>query len=105
MTKAIAALEKGMGGSFLQSQSADVLRRLVVSAENLDDGSRDMVTAFLAQGSGDEEGYAPQSGQVTGILKQMKDTLAADLAEKEAAEAKAIEDYEALMAAKKKQIE
>merc|ERR1719198_1186921 len=112
MTKAIAALEKGVGTtttryytSFLQTTAADVLKRFVVNADQLDDSSRSILTSFLAQSSGDEGAYAPSSGEVIGILKQMVDTLNAELAEAEAAEKKAIEEYEALMAAKKKEID
>merc|ERR1711957_354987 len=56
MTGAIAALEKGMGGAFIQTPAASVLRRLTSSASDLDDADRETVTAFLSQG------YAPASG-------------------------------------------
>merc|ERR1719353_131124 len=39
---------------------------------------RDMMTSFLTQGQG--QSYAPASGQITGILKQMIDTMEASLA-------------------------
>jgi septal ring factor EnvC (AmiA/AmiB activator) len=99
MSKAIAALEKGMGGSFLQTTAANVLRK-VVSDMDLSDADRDEITSFLSQG----QGYAPQSGEITGILKQMSDSLTADLktATDEEGEAKA--NYEALMAAKTKEL-
>ena len=58
--------------------------------------------AFLAQGQG--YGYAPKSGQITGILKQMKETMEASLADATAAEEKAIGIFDALIAAKEKQI-
>merc|ERR1719458_559229 len=60
-----------------------------------------MLTAFLSQG----QGYAPQSGQIVGILKQMKDTMEKNLAEVLAAEEEAIKNYDALMAAKKKELD
>merc|ERR1719324_606847 len=63
---------------------------------------RDMITAFLTQSS--ESGYVPQSGQIVGILKQMTDTMEKELADITAAEEKAIKDFEALMAAKAKEI-
>merc|ERR1719387_2872861 len=63
LTKAIAAIEKGMAGSFLQTGAATVLRRLTLSL------------------SMTEADYAPQSGEIVGILKQMKDTMEKDLAE------------------------
>merc|ERR1719440_2593456 len=76
MKKAIAAIEKGTGGSFLQTESASVLRKLVVDSESLSDLDRDVVASFLStdntQGSGD-------SGQILGILKAMWDTMDKDL--------------------------
>merc|ERR1719316_564481 len=64
---------------------------------------REILAAFLSQGSSAE--YVPQSGEIIGILKQMKDEMEADLAEAKANEEKAIADYKALVAAKKKEIE
>merc|ERR1719393_566377 len=65
---------------------------------------REELTAFLTQGQGSEEGYAPQSGQITGILKQMTDTMVKDLASITSDEKTAIKDFNALMAAKTKEI-
>jgi len=97
---AITALEKGAaGGSFLQSQTASRLRQLTVDMD-MSEVDRDALTAFLSQ----REGYVPQSGEITGILKQMKDTMVKDLADITATEEQAIKDYDALMAAKAKEI-
>merc|ERR1719327_2384921 len=49
--------------------------------------------------------YAPQSGEIIGILKQMLDTQIADLAEATKAEEEAIAIYKELMAAKTKEVE
>jgi len=99
LSKAITALEKGVGGSFLQTPTAAAVRRLTVSME-LSSTDRDALASFLSQG----EGYVPQSGQIIGILKQMKDTMEQELAEIEEAEEKAKADYEALVAAKEKEV-
>merc|ERR1719389_866163 len=64
---------------------------------------RELLASFLSQGSSSQ--YVPQSGEVIGILKQMKDEMEADLKEAKATEEKAIADYKALVAAKKKAIE
>merc|ERR1719191_1514917 len=64
---------------------------------------RELLASFLSQGSSTE--YVPQSGEIIGILKQMKDEMEADLKEAKATEEKAIADYKALVAAKKKEIE
>merc|ERR1719324_2065249 len=106
LTKATAAIEKGMAGGFLQTGSAAVLRRLVVSADCLSEYDRDTVSAFLSQGSGaaDDEGYTPKGGEVVGILKQMLDSMAKGLAEITADEEKAIADFKELIAAKSKEV-
>merc|ERR550514_135122 len=61
-----------------------------------------MITAFLTQGQ--EVSYAPASGQIVGILKQMTDTMEKDLADATAEEENAIKDFKGLMAAKTKEI-
>merc|ERR1719364_249603 len=70
---------------------------------DMSSADREILAAFLSQGSSTE--YVPQSGEIIGILKQMKDEMEADLAEAKANEEKAIADYKALVAAKKKEIE
>jgi predicted nucleic acid-binding Zn-ribbon protein len=98
--KAVPAIEKGMEGSFLQTREASVLRKLSVSAE-MNSGDRDLLASFLEQG----EGYAPRSGEIVGILKQMRDEMAKDLEEATKVENERIASYEGLVAAKKKEIE
>merc|ERR1719163_2138468 len=61
---------------------------------------RDMITAFLTQSGS----YAPASGQIVGILKQMTDTMQKDLADATAEEEAAIKAFNGLMAAKTKEI-
>merc|ERR1719478_1783016 len=65
---------------------------------------RDILTSFLTQGQSGSTGYAPASGQITGILKQMTDTMEKDLAEITATEEAAVKDFDGLMAAKTKEI-
>merc|ERR1719428_355956 len=67
------------------------------------DMDRQMLVAFL-QGS-EQNGYAPASAEIVGILKQMQDEMEKDIAEEGAAEASAIQSYEELMAAKKSEVE
>merc|ERR1719324_1479733 len=102
--KATAAISKGMAGGFLQTSAAAVLRKLALS-EGLSDNQRDMLTSFLAEGSGASAGYAPASGEIVGILKQLTDTMEADLGEAMEAEKKAKAEYEALMEAKQKEVD
>jgi len=99
--KAIGAIEAGTAGSFLQSSaSVSALQKMTVDAD-MSSADRDMLTAFLSQG----QGYAPQSGQIVGILKQLKETMEKTLADVIAAEEEAIKNYDALMAAKKKEVD
>merc|ERR1719265_264184 len=90
-----------MGGSFLQSSSAKQVKRLAIDMD-ISPADRDQVMAFLSQGQG--FGYAPASGQIVGILKQMEETMSADLASLTEKENAAIANYNELMAAKEKQI-
>merc|ERR1719210_1510150 len=62
---------------------------------------QETVTAFLSQSSE----YAPQSGEIIGILKQMGDTMAANLGSTTGDEQAAIKTFEGLVRAKKKEIE
>merc|ERR1719482_1537795 len=102
LKKALAAIEKGMAGGFLQTSAAAVLRKLVLSSE-ISNNDRDTLTAFLTQGSG--QGYAPASGEIVGILKQMGDTMVKDIADLIAQEEAAKKAYDELMAAKQKEVD
>merc|ERR550514_2064989 len=62
-----------------------------------------MLTAFLTQDQSSD--YAPQSGEIIGMLKQMKDTMLADLADLIKAEETAKKIYKELLAAKTKEVE
>jgi len=99
--KATAAIEGGMAGSFLQNAAATaVLRRITMDAE-MSSPDREMLSAFLSQG----QGYVPASGEIVGILKQLKDTMEKTLAEVTATEEEAIKTFADLMAAKTKELE
>jgi len=101
LQKAVAALEKGMAGGFLQTPAAKVLRQLAVSSQDMVDMERQELVAFLSGGSD----YSPKSGEITGILKEMLETMSKALADATEAENTAIESYDGLMAAKKKEVE
>merc|ERR1719166_948088 len=98
--KATAAIEKGMAGSFIQTSGAQLLKNVLLNKQNLlMDDDRQELLSFLS--GSQEEGYAPQSGQILGILKQMGDEMAKGLADATEAEEAAIKSYEELMKAKK----
>jgi len=101
--KATAAIEKGMGGAFLQTSVGSVLKQLSVTMD-ISSIDREMLTSFLTQGQGESSGYAPASGQITGILKQMIDTMEKNLATATDEENAAIKDFNGLVAAKTKEI-
>merc|ERR1719453_1039068 len=103
LNKALTAIEQGMAGGFLQTNAASVLRKLVLSNTDMIELDRQELTAFLAGTQGDE--YAPASGEIVGILKQLKDEMDKDLKGIIAAEEAAIKSYDELMAAKKKEVE
>ena len=99
VNKAVTAVEKGMGG-FLQTQAAQVLC-VALAKQDMVDGDRQELAAFLSGTHG--EGYAPASGEVTGILKQLGETMANTLADLTADEKSAISSHEGLMGAKTKE--
>eukprot|EP00429_Kryptoperidinium_foliaceum_P018639 CAMPEP_0176036224 /NCGR_PEP_ID=MMETSP0120_2-20121206/17939_1 /TAXON_ID=160619 /ORGANISM="Kryptoperidinium foliaceum, Strain CCMP 1326" /LENGTH=733 /DNA_ID=CAMNT_0017369611 /DNA_START=53 /DNA_END=2254 /DNA_ORIENTATION=+ len=99
--KAIMALDKGMTG-FLQTSTGALLRKLTINMD-MSNADRDMLSAFLSTGASQK--YAPASGQIVGILKEMKDTMEKDLAEMTSTEEAAVKDFEELSAAKTKEVE
>jgi hypothetical protein len=100
--KAVTALEKGMAGSFMQTQSASVLKKVLNSPATRDmlEEDRQQILSFLSGGGPFSQGYAPQSGQIVGLLKQLGDDMATSLAQSMAAEEKAVYVYGELMKAK-----
>jgi len=100
LSKAIPAIEKGMGGAFLQTNAGERLRDLSVNVE-MDPSDRDTLASFLSQGNG----YAPQSGEIVGILKTLKDEMEKDLSDATADEDSAIASFTSLVASKKKEID
>jgi chromosome segregation ATPase len=66
----------------------------------IQDADRQDVMAFLTSNSD----YAPASGEIVGILKQMSDEMNADLKEATDAEEAAVKSYDELMAAKTKEV-
>jgi len=100
IAKAVAALEKGMEGAFLQTSAAQVLKKMVLSSDSIMDVDRQDLTVFLAGGSQ----YAPRSGAITGILKQMGDTMTKSLGDATADENSAIANFDELIASKTKEV-
>jgi hypothetical protein len=104
LTKAIKALEKGLYGAFLQTSSASVLKQLSITMD-ISSVDRDVLTNFLAQGQeGSAEVGGPQTMEITGIIKDMTETMQKDLDAATADEKKEIQDFEELSAAKTKEV-
>jgi hypothetical protein len=103
INKAVNAIDSGMsGGSFLQTNTAAAIRKLFQTQVDLPDIDRQDVLAFLAGGS--TSGYSPQSGQISGILKQAGDDMSKALADTTSDENTSIKNYDDLMAAKTKEV-
>jgi len=105
LAKAIPAIEKGMAGGFLQTSAAQLIRRVALSDADITDMDRDALTAFLDGTSVGTEGYVPKSGQIVGILKQMKDDFDKDYEALVTAENEAQKIFDELIAAKTKEVE
>merc|ERR1712037_116139 len=101
--KAIPAIEGGMKGSFLQTSASMLLRRYTMEKAELPDETRQELLAFLTGTTSDQ--YDPQSGQIVGILKQMEEEMDKALADARQAEEAAIKSYDALIAAKTKEVD
>merc|ERR1719281_444269 len=106
MNAAIAALEKGMGKAFLQSQSqaAARLQKVVDSAMSVDDYQRNLVLSFLAGKQNPFGEYQSSSTEIVGILKAMKDEMDKDLNGAISDEEKSAAGFAELSAAKKAEI-
>merc|ERR1719162_2350380 len=61
-----------------------------------------MLSNFLSGTSTEEDGYAPQSGEITGILKQMLDTMEAQLKETTGTEEADVLNFTLMLKAKLK---
>jgi len=92
-------------------QTAHVTEMLMQS-KGLDAGRASVLKDFISgatQATGflqipGMQSYAPQSGQIFGILKQMKEDFDVDLGAEQASEKKAVEEFQALKEAKQAEI-
>ena len=78
MKKAIELITSGMeGGAFLQTCQGALLKKFSIDID-MSSADRDVLTSFLSRAQRSD--YAPKSGEIVGILKQMTDTMEGDLA-------------------------
>merc|ERR1719301_456263 len=81
LTGAIAALEKGMGKSFIQQNAKSVARleKIVKATTSVDEYEKSEIMGLL-QGKQNPFGdYSAASGEIVGMLKAMKDEMDKDL--------------------------
>jgi hypothetical protein len=98
---AITALEKGSGEAFLQT-NGDRLNNIVnAHGDSLDEEDKQALVSFLSL----SKDYAPQSGQIIGILKNMADEMEKDLGVAGEEEKSAQASYNDLKGAKQKEIQ
>jgi len=102
LTGAIAALEKGMG-AFVQTAQSGRLERVIRDSSAVDDYEKsNLLNLLQGKASGD---YAPQGGEITGMLKSMKDEMDKDMGGIVKDEESAQTGFESLAAAKTSQIQ
>merc|ERR1719492_109086 len=91
-----------MVGSFLQTPAASTVKAYAMEKADLSDNTREELLAFLSGAS--DQSYVPRSGEIVGILKTMHDEMSAGLADATAEETGAIQNYDALIAAKSQEV-
>lgn len=109
LSQAIPAIEKGMGGAALmQMPHINHLRRMFGVTPYLSSEERSQILAFLDQGSDDADGESAQasgSGEILGMMKQMKEEMEKDLAQLQADEKSAAESFGEMKASKEQEID
>lgn len=97
---ALKALKEGMGKEdFMQTPAASFVQGLVVTGMPKKEYDREALSAFLQEGDQTED-----SGEIIGIIAQMKEDMENDLKASQEAETAAQGQFEALNNAKTKQI-
>merc|ERR550532_1440807 len=92
-----------MAGGFLQTGAAQMLKKLALAKQDMADADRQELLSFLSGRQG--SAYAPQSGEITGILKTIGEEMSKSSAEATAAEEAAIKSFNDLSSAKTKEID
>merc|ERR1719379_2898607 len=114
MKSAIIALSKHNGAALLQLTDADAIdilpkvsqalrKHATLLSEVITPHQRQVMKAFVQQEQG--AGYAPQSGEIFGIMNAMKESFERNLAESQKTEAQQIASFEDLKAAKTEEID
>jgi len=110
LSKAIPAIEKGMGGAALvqlphMRKKVERLRRFVEITKYLSNDDRSQVLAFLDEGEDEEDSSQNRgAGEILGIMKNMKDEMEKDLKEMQDEEKSNLETFNELKASKEQEI-
>jgi len=119
LKSAVAALSKHHDAALLQSESTDsqmnflkammdlqhkMTKHANLVAEMITPRQRKAITAFLHQSQGYNPEYAPASGEIFGLLKQMKEGFETNLANSQKEEMTNQADYEGMKKAKTAEI-
>merc|ERR1719262_936894 len=119
LKSAVAALSKHHDAALIQSESTDSQMNFLKAmmdlqhkmnkhanliAEMITPRQRKAITAFLHQSQGYNPEYAPASGEIFGLLKQMKEGFESNLANSQKEEMTGQADYDGLKTAKTKEI-
>merc|ERR1719262_1914127 len=119
LKSAVAALSKHHDAALIQSESTDsqmnflkammdlqhkMNKHAKLVAEMITPRQRKAITAFLHQSQGYNPEYAPASGEIFGLLKQMKEGFESNLANSQKEEMTNQADYEGLKKAKTAEI-
>jgi len=103
----IAAIKSAVSaisaGTFLQTSTANLVLKAIDSKQDMLDGDRQELVAFLS-GSSSSSDTSPGSAEIVGLLKQLGSEMSATLTSITEAEDSSIKSFEALVAAKKKEI-
>merc|ERR1719316_1519112 len=95
-----------MGASSLLQSDATMaprLKKAIAMSQAISAMEKNDITAFLE--NKEDSGYSPVSGQIVGILKNMKDEMEKTMKDTETAEEEAVKGFAELKAAKDKEVE
>jgi len=100
---AISAISSGMSGGFLQTNTANIIRKMALTGPSMEDMDRQELLSFLS--GKQSSNYMPKSGEITGILKTMEDEMSKSLADITADEESSVSTFGSLIAAKQKEVQ
>jgi len=108
MKNAVLVLGKHHGQSFLQKQVHEdvkaTLSHVLSKSKSLGSKQRNTIAAFMQQPNANAGSYVPASGQIFGILKQMKEEFENNLSQAQKDEVLALSEFKEIKKAKETEI-